>query len=95
MTSEPIGVAALLESRERLLARVAHWLDAPSCAFLESVEDEQPDFGLIGLPMRPSCRVCDASFTTWRSARRPSVRQIVSSLTKRWRGSPGPDDEGD
>jgi predicted nucleotidyltransferase component of viral defense system len=49
MTSEPIGVAALLESRERLLARVAQWLDGPSSAFLQSVEDEQPDFNLIGL----------------------------------------------
>ena len=49
MTSEPIDVAALLESRERLLARVAQWLDEPSCAFLRSVEGEQPDFGLIGL----------------------------------------------
>ncbi|WP_298186362.1 nucleotidyl transferase AbiEii/AbiGii toxin family protein [Acidiferrobacter sp.] len=49
MTAEPIGVAALLESRERLLARVAHWLDGPSRAFLQSVEDEKPDFNLIGL----------------------------------------------
>lgn len=40
---------ALLESRERLLARVANWLDEPSRAFLRSVEDEKPDFGLIGL----------------------------------------------
>ncbi len=31
------------------MARVAHWLDEPSSAFLQSVEDEQPDFGLIGL----------------------------------------------
>lgn len=38
----------MLESRERLLARVASWLDEPSCAFLRSVESEQPDFGLIG-----------------------------------------------
>lgn len=49
MTSEPISAAALLESRERLLARVAHWLDAPSCAFLQSVESEKPDFSLTGL----------------------------------------------
>lgn len=49
MTAEPIEATALLESRERLLARVAHWLDEPSSAFLQSVEDEQPDFGLIGL----------------------------------------------
>ena len=49
MTSEPISVAALLENRERLLARVAHWLDGPSRALLQSVEDEKPDFSLIGL----------------------------------------------
>lgn len=49
MTSVPISVAALLESRERLLARVAHWLDGSSRAFLQSVEDEKPDFSLIGL----------------------------------------------
>lgn len=49
MTTEPTEVGALLESRERLLARVAGWLDAPSRAFLQSVEDEQPDFSLIGL----------------------------------------------
>lgn len=49
MTTEPIEVGALLESRERLLSRVAAWLDEPSCAFLRSVENEQPDFGLMGL----------------------------------------------
>ncbi|SDV48715.1 hypothetical protein SAMN05216551_1065 [Chitinasiproducens palmae] len=49
MTAEPIEATALLESRERLLARVVQSLDEPSCAFLQSVEDEQPDFGLIGL----------------------------------------------
>ena len=49
MTAEAIAVEALLESRERLFARVAQWLDEPSCAFLRSVENEQPDFGLIGL----------------------------------------------
>lgn len=49
MTAAPIAVEALLETRERLLAKVAQWLDGPSCAFLRSVEDEQPDFSLIGL----------------------------------------------
>jgi hypothetical protein len=49
MTTEPIEVGALLESRKRLVSRVAAWLDEPSCAFLRSVENEQPDFGLIGL----------------------------------------------
>lgn len=49
MTAEPIAVEALLDTRERLLAKVAQWLDGPSRAFLRSVEDEQPDFSLIGL----------------------------------------------
>ncbi len=49
MTAEPIELEALLDIRELLLARVAGWLDEPSCAFLRSVEDERPDFALIGL----------------------------------------------
>lgn len=47
MTSEPIEVATLLESRDKLLGRIAHWLDEPSRRFLQSVEEENPDFGLI------------------------------------------------
>lgn len=50
MTADPISAAALLASRERLLALVAGWLDEPSCSFLRSVEDERPDFGLLGIP---------------------------------------------
>lgn len=50
MTAAPIEARTLLEIHERLLARVAGWLDEPSCAFLRAVEDEQSDFGLIGLP---------------------------------------------
>ena len=49
MTAEAIAMEALLESRERLLAQVAQWLDEPSCSFLRSVENEQPDFSLIEL----------------------------------------------
>jgi len=49
MTTEPVEMAALLESHERLLSRMATWLDEPSRAFLQSVEDERPDFSLIGL----------------------------------------------
>lgn len=49
MTSEPVSVEQLLQSRARLLERVAAWLDQPSQAFLRSVEAEQPDFGLIDL----------------------------------------------
>ncbi|MCG7044700.1 hypothetical protein LDP22_32905, partial [Pseudomonas aeruginosa] len=40
----------LMENRAQLLSRMAVWLDEPSRAFLESVENESPDFGLIGLP---------------------------------------------
>lgn len=50
MTAEPVAEATLLQNRERLLARVAAWLDDSSCAFLRSVEEECPDFHLIGLP---------------------------------------------
>ncbi|MFT3821857.1 MAG: nucleotidyl transferase AbiEii/AbiGii toxin family protein [Rubrivivax sp.] len=50
MTAMPVSDADLLAARERLLTRVAIWLDAPSRAFLVSVESEQPDFSLIGLP---------------------------------------------
>lgn len=68
MTSEPISVAALLESRERLLARVAQWLDGPSRAFLQSVEDEKPDFSLIGLA---------------HAAELPGVRRKLHNLAQR------------
>lgn len=50
MTAQSVSAEVLLENRERLLTRVAMWMDESSCAFLRSVEDEQPDFGLIGLP---------------------------------------------
>jgi len=50
MTAEPVSAEQLLESRERLLAKVAGWVDEPSRAFLLSVENEKPDFGLIGFP---------------------------------------------
>lgn len=50
MTAEPVSADQLLGSRARLLTRIAGWLDGPSRDFLWSVENEQPDFGLIGLP---------------------------------------------
>lgn len=68
MTTEPIEVGALLESHERLLSRVAAWLDEPSRAFLQSVEDEQPDFNLIGLP---------------HAAHLPGVRRKLQNLARR------------
>jgi hypothetical protein len=68
MTSEPTGVAELLESRERLVARVPQWLDAPSRALLQSVEDEKPDFNLIGLA---------------HAAELPGVRRKLHNLAQR------------
>ncbi len=71
MTTEPLEVGALLESRERLVSRVASWLDEPSCAFLRSVQSEQPDFGLIGLA---------------HAARLPGVRRKLHNLAQRTAG---------
>ncbi|MGN8198088.1 nucleotidyl transferase AbiEii/AbiGii toxin family protein [Salinisphaera sp. RV14] len=50
MTAEPVTAMQLLQHRTSLLKRVSGWLDEPSRAFLQSVEHEQPDFSLIGLP---------------------------------------------
>lgn len=50
MTAAPVTAASLLDVRARLLKRISELLDAPSRAFLESIEREAPDFNLIGLP---------------------------------------------
>lgn len=50
MTATPVTARSLMDVRARLLQRVSELLDAPSHAFLESVEREAPDFNLIGLP---------------------------------------------
>lgn len=50
MTAAPVTAASLLDVRARLLQRILQLLDAPSRAFLESVEREAPDFRLIDLP---------------------------------------------
>lgn len=50
MTAAPITATSLREVRTRLLQHLLELLDAPSRAFLESVEREAPDFNLIGLP---------------------------------------------
>ena len=68
MTTQPIEVGALLVAREQLLARVAGWLDTPSRAFLQSVENEQPDFNLIGLA---------------HAAELPGVRRKLHNLAQR------------
>lgn len=68
MTAEPVEAEALLDVHERLLARVAEWLDESSCMFLRSVELEQPDFGLIELGHAAKLPGYGASCTTWLSA---------------------------
>ncbi|UXZ53399.1 nucleotidyl transferase AbiEii/AbiGii toxin family protein [Halomonas sp. 7T] len=49
MTAKPVTVVQLLENRAHLLRWISKKLDKPSCDFLWSVEDEQPDFALIEL----------------------------------------------
>ncbi|WP_172118167.1 nucleotidyl transferase AbiEii/AbiGii toxin family protein [Halomonas hibernica] len=49
MTAKPVTAAQLLESRAQLLLWISKKLDKPSCDFLWSVENEQPDFELIHL----------------------------------------------
>ncbi|MFL9871730.1 nucleotidyl transferase AbiEii/AbiGii toxin family protein [Paraburkholderia megapolitana] len=68
MTAEPVEAEALLVIHEHLLSRVAGWLDEPSCAFLRSIEDERPDFDLIGLP---------------HAAELPAVRHKLGNLARR------------
>lgn len=50
MTRSGTSVEALLDIRTRTLERVAELMDESCVAFLESVEQEAPDFALIGLP---------------------------------------------
>lgn len=68
MTVEPVTAAALLDVRARLLHRISELLDAPSRAFLESIEREAPDFSLIELP---------------HAAALPGVRRKLTNLAQR------------
>jgi hypothetical protein len=68
MTATSVTAKSLMEVRARLLQRVSELLDAPSRAFLESVEREAPDFTLIGLP---------------HAADLPGVRRKLSNLGQR------------
>jgi predicted nucleotidyltransferase component of viral defense system len=68
MTAEPVTAASLLDVRAQLLKRISELLDAPSRAFLESVEREAPDFTLIGLP---------------HAAELPGVRRKLTNLSQR------------
>ncbi len=68
MTAAPVTAASLLDVRTRLLQRISELLDAPSRAFLESVEREAPDFDLIGLS---------------HAAELPGVRRKLANLGQR------------
>ena len=68
MTAEPTSVAALLDNRTRMLARIAALMDTASREFLVSVEREAPDFNLIGLPQ---------------AADLPGVRRKLQNLARR------------
>jgi predicted nucleotidyltransferase component of viral defense system len=68
MTAEPTTLEALLENRARMLARIGELMDAPTRAFLISVENERPDFDLIGLPQ---------------AADLPGVRRKLQNLARR------------
>lgn len=90
MTSAPVTVQQLLQSRTRLLERVVHWLDEPSSAFLRSVESEQADFSLIGLPhafdlpgVRRKLHNLTQRSDTKRRADREALEQTLVSLAKR------------
>lgn len=50
MTSTPSSAGDLLRVRARLLHAITERLDSTSCAFLESVETQAPDFDLLGFP---------------------------------------------
>ena len=68
MTATPVTAKFLLQARAALLRRVGELMDAPSRAFLESVELEAPDFSLIGLP---------------HAAQLPAVRRKLGNLALR------------
>lgn len=68
MTTDPVTAEALLAHRVRLLMRIRELLDDASIAFLKSVEEEQPNFGLIDLPQ---------------AANLPAVRRKLQNLALR------------
>lgn len=49
MTAQPIPLADLLETRERLAAEIRSRLDDPLKRFLRSVQSGEPDWDLLGL----------------------------------------------
>lgn len=88
MTTQPVSAEALLENRQRLLAHVSAWLDEPSCAFLRSVEEEQPDFRLIGFPhavelpaVRRKLRNLGQRTAAKRTADRACLEEVLARIT--------------
>jgi hypothetical protein len=68
MTATPITLEQLIETRQRLLAQLPTLMDANARAFLLSVEQESPDFDLIGLPQ---------------AAQLPGIRRKLQNLARR------------
>jgi hypothetical protein len=73
MTQEPITRELLAATRARLLADVRRRLTGDIAAFLLSLQDAEPDFGLIGLP---------------EATRLPAVRWKLANLEKLKRANP-------
>jgi hypothetical protein len=73
MTNVPVPLAALVETRTRLIADVKAQLDEPARKFLLSLHDAEPDFGLIALP---------------KAAELPAVRWKLQNLERLKRDNP-------
>lgn len=73
MTNVPVPLAALVETRTRLIADIKARLDEPARKFLLSLHDAEPDFGLIALPQ---------------AAELPAVRWKLQNLERLKRGNP-------
>ena len=73
MTNVPVPLAALVETRTRLITDIKAHLDDPARRFLLSLHDAEPDFGIIALPQ---------------AARLPAVRWKLQNLEKLKRDNP-------
>lgn len=86
MTTEALEVETLLDIHERLLVRVAGWLDEPSCAFLRSYEAQRPNFDLIGLPQAadlPAVRRKLYNLAQRTDAKRAADRSLLEATLQR------------
>jgi len=50
MTETPVSLKTLIDARARLIADIQSRLTGPVAAFLNSVQNIEPDFDLIDLP---------------------------------------------